>query len=138
MRPNDAGMITLGDPLTLFPDIPSGAQNAHFETSCPSACTARFSHEIHVFNSFLHMHELGKEIWSTRWSGEGNEPEDFLGLTNSADYWSFAFQQGTSVSFTIQPGQRLNTHCVYDTSKLGSDTNFGVGSDDEMCMEFLM
>jgi len=53
------------------------------------------------------------------------------------EYWSFDHQQTQYVNLTLLPGDRLNTHCVYDTRSKNSTTNFGVASTDEMCMHFL-
>jgi hypothetical protein len=67
-------------------------------------------------------------------------------------------QQFTPVHYSIKRGDRLHVHCVYDTSKRTNTTRFGMkkfffivfhqknnffctllglGSEDEMCMDFI-
>ena len=53
------------------------------------------------------------------------------------EYWNFAYQTSTPVNFVINPGDKLNVHCVYDTSKQFRNVIFGQESQNEMCMAFL-
>ncbi len=43
---------------------------------------------------------------------------ELIAVENKAEYWSATFQQTTQVNFQIAPGERLDTHCVYDTTKV--------------------
>lgn len=60
-----------------------------------------------------------------------------LRTTNRVDFFRFSFQQYTYVNYTIKPGDRINTHCHYDSSQRTEPTEFDDGSEDEMCMEFI-
>jgi len=81
---------------------------------------------------FLHMHDAGKMIWSTQWRNN-----TYIGTTNRIEFWYFAYQETTPVNYTIYPGDKLNLHCVYDTSSRTTTTTFGVSTMQEMCMEFV-
>jgi len=78
------------------------------------------------------MHNAGKMIWSTQWRNN-----IYLGTTNRIEFWYFAYQETTLVNYTIYPGDKLNLHCVYDTSLRTSTTTFGTSTVQEMCMEFI-
>jgi hypothetical protein len=58
-------------------------------------------------------------------------------VLDARETWNLGFQTITTVDFKIQPGDQLNTHCVYDTTKVTKPVAFGKNSDDEMCMHFL-
>ncbi len=49
---------------------------------------------------------------------DDSEDAELIAVENKAEYWSAAFQQTTQVNFQIVPGERLDTHCVYDTTKV--------------------
>jgi len=132
LRQHDAAAITLGDPLLFFGPIPAGKEATAYEAECPSECTQAFPHDIHVFGSLLHMHGVGSAMWSRQW----RNGED-LGITNKAEFYSFHFQQTTSVNYTIKPGDRINTHCIYNTKSKTTPTVFGIESSQEMCIDFI-
>jgi len=132
LRPNDAGVMVLGDPAVSSVPIAAGQSYVPYEMSCTSTCTDYFPYPLQVFGSFLHMHDAGKMIWSTQWHNNA-----YVGTTNRIEFWYFAYQETTIVNYTIYPGDRLNLHCVYDTNTRNSLTTFGISTMQEMCMEFL-
>ena len=71
IRANDAQSLILGNLPTNFPPINPNNPSLHLEATCPSACTKRFSGDLHVFSSMLHMHLIGKQAWSTKYSPAG-------------------------------------------------------------------
>jgi hypothetical protein len=131
LRTYDASTLTLGDGGTMLPDIPAGQSAYHVEITCPSECTETLPHEIHVFSDYFHMHEIGKSGFS--WIHRGDESI----LLNRIEYYAFANQHAVAVNITLKPGDRINTNCVWDSSKRTAPTNIAVASTDEMCMEFL-
>jgi len=131
LREFEAGILVTGDPSIQLPPIPPLAIT-EYETECPSICTEKLGQELHIWNSFPHMHQLGSEIWTTQWRNGS-----LINEIGRVEYWSFDHQQTQFVNFSILPGDRLNTHCVYDTSKKNTTTRFGLNSTDEMCMHFL-
>ena len=38
---------------------------------------------------------------------------------------------------TLEPGDRINYHCTFDTFDRTDPTKFGSGSRDEMCLAFV-
>jgi hypothetical protein len=52
-------------------------------------------------------------------------------------FWDFNLQAITPSNMVISKGDKLNTHCVYDTSKTELPVHFGSASDDEKCLHFL-
>jgi len=133
LRPNDAGSLILGDPILTFSSIPANEGAVHYEAECTAACTEQFPNPIIVFASFQHMHMTGSMMWTTQWRNGVR----IGSYTNRVEYYNFNFQQGTVVNFTVQPGDHLNTHCMFDTIGRTAPTVFGLSSTDEMCMEFL-
>jgi hypothetical protein len=136
IRPNDAAIMSVGDVLVNFypipPYLPPYAPGSYYQANCPSECTSEWSHDITVFADALHMHQAGSSIWSNHWRGS-----EYLGLFNRVTYYQFDMQQGTVLNKVIQRGDRLNLNCVYDTTTRTAPTKFAIGSEDEMCMEFL-
>ena len=49
------------------------------------------------------------------WSRLYNNDSQLIQEINRVDFWQFEFQQNTPVNYTIRRGDRVNTHCVYDT-----------------------
>eukprot|EP00005_Dracoamoeba_jomungandri_P003953 CAMPEP_0174259122 /NCGR_PEP_ID=MMETSP0439-20130205/7994_1 /TAXON_ID=0 /ORGANISM="Stereomyxa ramosa, Strain Chinc5" /LENGTH=662 /DNA_ID=CAMNT_0015342897 /DNA_START=1104 /DNA_END=3094 /DNA_ORIENTATION=+ len=130
-RPDDVGILIVGDPGVNFPPIPARSPSVHYEAECPSVCTEKFTNPIHVFGDMMHMHFSGEHIWNTL-SRDG----EFLGITNGAEYYDYELQQISTVNFTINPGDRINLHCEYNTADRNTETVFGPSSYDEMCMSF--
>jgi hypothetical protein len=103
-----------------------------------------------VFASFPHMHQTGSQIWTTHWR-DGKQ----IAEIGRIEFWSFDHQTtqvvnipiceltflphffDSPLNLTIQPGDRLNTHCAYNTLGISSKTFFGSSSNQEMCMHFL-
>jgi len=131
-RKYDAAMITLGDFAASLPSIPPKQQYIEYELDCPSECTKNWPHDIHVFADGLHMHEVGSQMWSTHHRGD-----EYLGIFNRADFYEFDWQQLATLDKIIKPGDRINTHCAYNTMSRSTPTKFGIDSTDEMCMEFI-
>jgi hypothetical protein len=135
LREYDASSIIIGDPLVTFgsrANIPAATDQVHYEGVCPSECTQKMSHEIHVFSDFLHMHEIGDAMWTTLYRDGEN-----MGYTNRVEFYDFGFQQSTSVDYVLKPGDQLHTHCMYNSRSRSNETLFGGASNDEMCMNFL-
>jgi len=129
-RKDDATCLMIGDIWSYMPTIQQGAVE-HREAVCPGDCTGQFTGDVSVFASFLHMHSHGRKIWTIKSNEEKKE------ITNRIDFWNFGFQQLTLVNFTLSPGDRLNTHAIFDTTKASKDIRFGAASDDEMLLDFL-
>jgi len=137
LRPHDAGQITLGDPTVTFgliEELEPGHSSIHRQASCPQECTKDFEEPIHVFAQLLHMHHYGHKIYTERYDKDGN----FIDVPNRIDFWDNAFQPVHSQNmFTLNPGDSLQTHCYYNTAGASNSVYFGLGTGQEMCMDFL-
>eukprot|EP01090_Pellita_catalonica_P018511 TRINITY_DN6011_c0_g1_i1.p1 TRINITY_DN6011_c0_g1~~TRINITY_DN6011_c0_g1_i1.p1 ORF type:complete len:580 (-),score=77.66 TRINITY_DN6011_c0_g1_i1:95-1807(-) len=132
LRDEDVGLLVVGDPAIMFPNIPPGVADAHYEATCPEECTSTWANDIHVFADFLHMHFIGDSIWSTVY-----RDNEFVEEINGAQFYSYDFQQATNVDVVIKKGDRIHTHCVFDSTLRQNPTKFDLASTDEMCMDFL-
>jgi len=132
LRPHDAASLTVGDPYISFPNIPPKNQGFGLEATCPSECTSKFTTDLYLFGSALHMHVAGAQMWTTVY-----RDDKYMGTISRADFFSFDNQHLNYVNFTIKPGDRLNTHCVFNTVERVRPTGFGYASFNEMCMDFL-
>jgi len=146
LRQHDAGQLTLGDPTVSMEhwlgtpyesgNLPYGQPRIHRQATCPGECTQDFTAPIHVFAQFMHMHHFGEKIYSERYDSAGT----YIGTPNRIDFWDNAFQPvHEKEPFQIQPGESIQTHCYFNTAgKSGNgNVNFGQGTADEMCMDFL-
>ena len=73
------------------------------------------------------MHQTGAMAWSHHWRNTTD-----LGYMNRIEYYDFGFQSLVPVERVIKPGDRLQTHCVWDTTTRTNDTYFGQPSNWEM------
>merc|ERR1719197_2122898 len=133
-RLHEAGTIQLGDPQVRMSrevghEIPPG--KSYWEFKCPSTATQNW-HEITVFGQILHMHENGDQMYLEIKNSSG-----VVRRPNSVEYFDFGWQDPTlNEPFQIKPGDELTTRCYYDNKK-GTNVKFGLGSDEEMCIDFI-
>jgi len=126
------GVLALGDEYLQASPLPANTASIHLELSCPNECTRLLSKPLTVFGSFLHMHGHGRMAYSTITS----VATGVTSTINRIEFYDFEFQQITPVNVQVNPGDRLNTHCIYSTLGNSSDVTFGVSTDQEMCIEF--
>ncbi|ORY07730.1 hypothetical protein K493DRAFT_295365 [Basidiobolus meristosporus CBS 931.73] len=152
-RQYDAGWVVLGDPLVVSPPMAIGkTEPTEFQYTCPGECTNIWPHEARVFASMPHMHSYGTQIWSTVTSSNtsdkgvnprviGNVGGNQSVVMDLSEFWEFDFQKIHKINdFWIRPGDRINTHCVYDTSvnkfpslaPNATEVEFGIASYNEM------
>lgn len=141
LRIYDAAVLTIGDPtlsLRHASAISAETANTHYESTCSSACTSNFLGDIKVYGSFFHMHSYGRQIWTTL--SKFNEDSDTILSMDIIDYrefWSANLQPIKITDFIITQGDKLNTHCVYDTTNAKNLIYFGYNAADEMCLHHL-
>ncbi|MBC8067963.1 MAG: hypothetical protein IAG13_06480 [Deltaproteobacteria bacterium] len=132
LRPNRAGVFTQGDILSIF--VPGGEPAYEHVASCAGEQTSQLLTEpIHVFASFLHAHELATAMW-TEVERDGAPAGE---IARDAPF-TFDTQSFQPADFDIMPGDRLQTHCIYDTSDVDGPTMGGEASNEEMCLNFMM
>jgi hypothetical protein len=132
LRPIEAGVLSLGDPaVSNFKNpIKAGTGLLEYEYDCPSACTSKWNQTLHVFGNFLHMHKIGAQMWGKQWRNG-----QLVREMNRIDFWDFGLQQMTPEEHTIEPGDRISTHCIYQQQS--ADVIFGESSSEEMCIQFV-
>merc|ERR1711974_108498 len=132
VRPFDAAVIELVDPLVSNPStIPQGSGFSTFEYTCPTECTSQLPQPLTLIGSFLHMHEIGHQMYSSIYRNG-----QYLRELNRIDFWDFNLQQTTTIDITLQPGDSIQTHCIY-AQRADRPSVFGTASDDEMCIQYL-
>lgn len=132
LRKFDAGSVNIGDAAVLRPGVIE--TDVKYQGSCPSHCTKNVDGDLTIFASALHMHNLGKEAWTNHF----DEDDKFIDTISHATNWNGGFQHLTvfDETITFKPGQSLQMTCTYDVSKQ-PNARFGIGTTDEMCMDFL-
>lgn len=66
LRPNRAGALQLADPFVTRRGVVQS--KFEYESTCPSNCTRKFSQNINIYSSLMHMHTTGQEIYTNKFS----------------------------------------------------------------------
>lgn len=131
LRQHRASVFSVGDVADLA--IPAGRDAFETIHYCSGEATELFFVEpVHVFGSWLHAHRLGKALWTEQWRDGVS-----LGELGKSDPYDFDLQYVQPLEVTIEPGDELVTHCIYDSSTRTEPTLGGDASDDEMCLNYL-
>jgi len=126
---HEAAMLQVGDGQ-LAANACELAGNAHAELTCPSTC---FKQDITVFSHAQHMHKLGNKYITTQIRG-GKVLRQHV-----TEYYDFDFQDSLPIEpFDIKAGDSFKTECHWKPLPLGHTAKIGKGSDDEMCISFMM
>jgi len=80
------------------------------------------------------MHSYGKQIWTSHYPDDNSNNKI---VQNRIDFWNFEFQQTTMVNYTINKGDKLSTHGIYDLTDSDQEVSFGQKSSQEMLFDFL-
>jgi len=135
-RQYDIGVLTLGDPTLAALPIPPGQNAWDLQSECLSDCTQRkFPPNITIFGGYNHAHTLAISMFTSLYRASGQ----FLGYASRAEFYDFNFQhfEFEDVPFVLYPGDRLVTHCVYDSTTKNTPTTFGIATTNEMCTAML-
>eukprot|EP00293_Proteomonas_sulcata_P015087 CAMPEP_0184299412 /NCGR_PEP_ID=MMETSP1049-20130417/10038_1 /TAXON_ID=77928 /ORGANISM="Proteomonas sulcata, Strain CCMP704" /LENGTH=497 /DNA_ID=CAMNT_0026609845 /DNA_START=132 /DNA_END=1625 /DNA_ORIENTATION=+ len=134
LRPNDIGLLVIGDPTIDIPInfIREGVSKISFD--CKGLMATMTDQEINIVQRGLHMHDAGAKM-EVRVERNGQTVD-----TTKVDYWDFKAAGVHSPitannGFKPQKGDDFYIDCYFKTSSTG--LSFGVGSNDEMCMEFI-
>jgi hypothetical protein len=132
LRQYDLGVMTTGKFTGLF-SIPPGQKNYAVSSSCTAACTSKMPGPINIFGYIPHGHMI-----LTKLDTDIKNP-DSTSLDLLSDNFNFhqqRFIQPNSAA-VIKPGFSAITTCTYDSSSRAAVTQAGIGSDDEMCFNFI-
>jgi hypothetical protein len=117
--------------------IPPGKQSFEVTAECTSECTSSLwpAEGVNAMATILHTHLLGREIW-TQVIRNGVE----LAPLASQDHYDFNYQefQKLATPYKLYPGDKLVTHCIYDSSSRTEVTYGGLGTRNEMCYDFFL
>eukprot|EP01113_Clastostelium_recurvatum_P036458 TRINITY_DN519_c0_g1_i1.p1 TRINITY_DN519_c0_g1~~TRINITY_DN519_c0_g1_i1.p1 ORF type:complete len:607 (+),score=152.87 TRINITY_DN519_c0_g1_i1:1805-3625(+) len=133
LRRHHAGMTLLGDVTLRSGAIPAGQKSVHREFTCPGQCTSQWTHDITVFGDWFHMHHIGSMGWGTLYDSQNVSK----GYTSRSEYFAFDKQHISKVNYTINRGDRIHSHCVWDSTSRTQPTDMGESSDEEMCFHII-
>ena len=111
---------------------------------CPESCASSLKggctngkKPILLKDSFFHAHLLGTEMYQSVLKGDSGESIDL----GSMRFWTYDDLKKAipvdSKNVSIVEGDVLSTTCVYDTLSKAKDTEFGLSTFDEMCLNAL-
>ena len=126
LRPNDADVMAFG---TTNISLPPGAITSK---TCDITVPV-WGDTTHLFAAFPHMHQLGMSIATTARSGGTGPPVDL----GTQPMWNFGEQGWLPISDLLQPGDVVETQCIWDNTTNDTVT-FGENSTNEMCYSFTM
>jgi len=137
---HEAGTLQIGDGTVALAKsltdgiIPKG--RSYYTFTCPGAETNKWPTDITVFASILHMHQQGDQMYTEVTDGASK----VVKRPNAVEYFDFDWQDPTLVQpYVVKKGDTLTTRCYYN-NKVGTDAKplkFGLGSEEEMCIDFL-
>jgi desert hedgehog len=109
----------------------------NYTIECPAECLSQLAGPVTIYNSFLHSHLTGKQMWTNLY----RDGEDVKTIEGTA-FWSNGNQRPTLFEKTeLRPGDKLVIGANYDTSKRDASGDepvvWGLGTKDEMLMSFL-
>jgi len=134
---HEIGAIQIGDPLVGIRGMKIGEGFSRHTFDCPSTCSNHMfsgapDGKVTVIQEILHMHSLGKKVVN-QIVRNGNVIHEA-----KTDFWDFS-QSGLKTvqqkPYTLQKGDEFRTTCFY---KANDSDVFGYGSQEEMCMAFLL
>ncbi|KAL3870617.1 hypothetical protein ACJMK2_038665 [Sinanodonta woodiana] len=132
LRPNDAGVLTIGQ---RYLSIPPGETAVTAIGTCSGECTrGLMSGNISIFTAFNHMHYLGiqQRIELFR---NGSKLQDVT-FDEQYSYDSPVIYRYDS-PIEVRPGDELKTTCVFKSTSRFKTTTFGQDTSKEMCFGFL-
>jgi dopamine beta-monooxygenase len=112
--------------------IPGGRSAFEIVSDCPAFCTEQAFSEagVFVYAYLMHMHLLGSRMWTEITYANGTKR--ILGEVPKYDFNAQAWVPLTP-PLQLHRGDRLLTHCVYDSSQRNRTTIGGASTEDEMC-----
>lgn len=133
LRPNDAGMFVIG---TAELEIPPGLERHTESSTCSSECTRDNMHgRINIVGTLNHMHYLGMSAESRMVSHDDDVHRLSYEQTYSYDSPKFVI---FDEPILMEPGYKLELSCHYRSTSRTVVTNYGEGTNDEMCYAFIM
>ncbi len=117
------GLLIAG---TLNIDIPPQST----DLTVTGGCKAPFA-MAHIFDTFPHMHQLGKRITASVTPAGASTPTMLSDQT-----WNFQDQGLYSVTGSAAMNDQVTVSCTYD-NPTNNDVQFGLSTNNEMCINVL-
>jgi len=131
MRQYDGGSFMIGQ---TFIAIPPNQRDLKVEGTCESECTASYPHTMFITDTFIHMHYLGYKGYI--YHNRGNRTVTDLVVQDHYSYDTpIQFPQDPPLEFL--PGDEFHTVCHFKSTSRDDWTEFGDGTNDEMCFGFV-
>ncbi|XP_059472365.1 MOXD1 homolog 2-like [Neocloeon triangulifer] len=133
LRPNDAGVLSVGMDPNWRHIIPPGQPAVVSEGHCIGTCTQRSlpRQGVQVFGVMLHTHLLGRRVRLRHIRGE----RELAPLASDSNY-DAGYQEFRRLPNPTQvmPGDHLISECVYNSSARNAITLGGLTIREEMCL----
>ena len=134
-REHAAGFLVVGDSTLALrgQEIERGLTDYNFD--CPGTCSALAAVDgpVTVLREYLHMHQSGYSTYIEQLRN------DTVIRKASVEYYDFDQTGGPCPQqdpYQILPGDSFRMKCFYNNEQ--TSRTFGLGSDQEMCMAFLL
>jgi hypothetical protein len=158
LRPMTSGLFMFGPPISRL-SLPSGRRTG-FQNTCGPSMTNLLRYQVadpmnpalKVFAVALHMHTLGREIWTEQWRNGVRltvNGTDSLGHLSNYDFNMQTITPVDPTRVTILPGDSIVTRCIfentYQAGVLGNNPEAmanrtvtgGESTSQEMCLNFV-
>eukprot|EP01121_Diplochlamys_sp_Union-15-3_P015717 TRINITY_DN5244_c0_g1_i3.p1 TRINITY_DN5244_c0_g1~~TRINITY_DN5244_c0_g1_i3.p1 ORF type:complete len:170 (+),score=19.58 TRINITY_DN5244_c0_g1_i3:152-661(+) len=132
LRTHDAGYFVIGVKTNTI-SLPPAKDIYQIDSYCQSDVPPG---DYHVFASGLHMHTLGRQIWTEHFRNINGTSVKISNI-GCDDFFDFNQQRFTPLDAVIRPGDSFITHCVWDTSSKSVNTKGCESPACEMCLNFL-
>lgn len=124
---NPAYMVLMGDfDLNLPPRTQEWVESQRMSLSALPV-------NVRVWGVFPHMHTLGRTIHVDLNRQSGGD-QCLIDVPRWDFHWQMAYWLSTPI--TVTPEDAATITCTYDTRDRDTTTNFGDGTEDEMCLAF--
>jgi len=142
LREMDAGYFVVGAStrnITIPPSLPYYEIMGSCNTT-PIFNQLNATQEYTVWTAGLHMHTMGRQIWTDQYRPNPVTGQlELIGTMGCEDYFSFNNQRGQNVNgATLRAGDQLMLHCVYDSTSKTTVTKGCESTECEMCLNFLI
>jgi len=132
LRPNDGMVLMAGQ---TYITIPPQQSSVTVEGSCTKECSDLIKpRAINISAAILHMHLLGKS-GKIELIKEGQQP---MVLVEEIAYdYNTPLQFNFDTPIEFDAGDEIKVTCEYQSLNKTTTTNFGEGTQDEMCFGFI-
>ncbi|XP_017843398.2 MOXD1 homolog 2 [Drosophila busckii] len=132
LRPNDAGILSIGMDPNWRHIIPPGQKRVISEGQCIEDCTgyAFPAQGINIFAVMMRTHQIGKEVKLR----QIRQTEELLPIAHDSNI-DVAYQDFRRLPQSVHsmPGDRLIAECIYDSSSRKAITLGGLTMKEESC-----